>query len=126
LGVAAFVRLLVDTGADATSLHWGDRLALASSDGVALATDALFPQKQSANGIAGAAEAIEYGVDDAVYLFRDENGILIPLSGSIKIALDPRTDGVPSLLGRDLLQSMRLDHNLPANEISLYLPEVSN
>ena len=56
------------------------------------------------SGIGGASST--YGIEEAVYIFQDEDGVSWPLPGFAQIALDPAARGVPSLLGRDVLDLM--------------------
>ena len=115
LRVAADVPLLVDTGADTTTIHWSDRQLLQTHDGRPLAADAVFLERVQASGIAGAR--VQYGSEDAVLLFRTEQGTRLVVELSVHIELGPPVGDVPSLLGRDILSEVRLDFNMPANDL---------
>lgn len=117
LRVAADVPLLVDTGADTTTIHWSDRQLLQTHDGRPLAADAVFLERVQASGIAAAR--VQYGSEDAVLLFRTEQGTRLVAELSVHIELGPPVGDVPSLLGRDILSEVRLDFNMPANDLVL-------
>ncbi len=118
LRVGAFVDFLIDTGADSTTIHWGQRVSLADPDGASLPDDQIFGGTETAVGIAGLPS--EYGVEAALYIFRDETGTPLPFKGDVRISMDPQTDGVPALLGRDLMHFMRLDFDMPNDTVALY------
>ncbi|WP_419839671.1 hypothetical protein [Candidatus Poriferisodalis sp.] len=118
--VFADMRLLVDTGADATSIHWADRKRLRDANGKPLPEHTTFAGQSDASGIAGAP--VQYGTEDAEFYFRTENnGLLLELIHA-KIALDDTTARVPSLLGRDILSVARLDFDMPADRLALEWP----
>ena len=114
LGVSATIELLVDTGADGTAIHWGDRQLLATGTGEVLSGDAAFANDATAIGIAG--HSVRYGIEDATLIFRTEDGEDHAVSMPVRIARD-EIDGIPSLLGRDLLSGARLDFNMPADDL---------
>lgn len=118
LEVGAIVDFLIDTGADRTTIHWGQRVSLSDPDGAGLPDDQVFDRTETAMGIEGIPA--EYGVETALYVFRDETGTNVPFNGEVRISVDPQTDGVPALLGRDLLHSMRLDLDMPNDTVVLY------
>jgi len=117
LGVTAKVSLFVDTGADTTTIHWGDRNLLRTREGDQLPADAVFPDQAQAYGIAGVP--VLYGREDAVLVFRTDEGTLVASEVRLHIELGPTTGGIPSLLGRDLLSEVRLDFNMPADDLVL-------
>ena len=95
------VSFLLDTGSDGTAIHLDDRLlfdveAVHTGEGLTLAADVL--------GIGGVAHS--YAIEEAEYVFEDEDGAAWPLPGHVHIALDPAVDGIPSLLGRDILDKV--------------------
>ena len=117
LGVAAEFPILVDTGADTTTIHWSDRRQLHTRAGDLLAPDAVFPEEAQASGIA--SMPIRYGREDAVLVFRTEQGTLMASEARLHIEMAPSLGEVPSLLGRDLLSELRLDFNMPADDLVL-------
>ena len=121
LGVAAQVRLLVDTGADRTTIHWSDREELRTSDGLPLPDDATFGPGVEAAGIAGGSAI--YGQEPAILVFDADDGSHVPSVIRVNIELEPAEPAMPSLLGRDVLSEARLDFNMPADELALEWPD---
>ena len=117
LGVAAEFPVLVDTGADTTTIHWSDRQLLRGPDGRPLAADAVFQDGAEATGIAGAR--VRYGSEAAALVFGTEEGGRLMARVRVHIELGRSTRPVPSLLGRDLLSELRLDFNMPADDLVL-------
>ncbi len=117
LGVEGEIPLLVDTGADTTTIHWADRQLLATPGGRRLSADTAFLEHARASGIADTL--VDYGREDAVLAFRTEEGSVVVTDLSVHIQLNPDTTDVPSLLGRDVLSEARLDFNMPADELVL-------
>lgn len=113
LGVSATIEFLVDTGADYTTVHWGDRQLLVTETGEALG-DIAFADTITGLGIAG--RPVYYGIENAKLLFRTEEGEDYAVTLPVRIARD-EIDSIPSLLGRDFLNSVRLDFNMPANAL---------
>lgn len=116
LGASADVRLLVDTGADRTSIHWSDRDLLTTADGSGVPPDAAFPDEIGLRGIAG--QRVRYAVEDTHLTFRPAHGSAVHAFVRAVVALDP-IPGIPSLLGRDFLEDVRLDFNMPADALTL-------
>ena len=116
-GVTTRVPFLVDTGADTTIIHWNDRRRLLTPDGRPLAVDADFLDDVVAMGIAGAR--VRYGSEDAALVFGTEEGERLLARVRVHIELGRSTRPVPSLLGRDLLSELRLDFNMPADDLVL-------
>ena len=113
--VAMDIPLLVDTGADTTTIHWGDRQLLRTPDGRPLAGDAMFQGEAGATGITGAQ--VRYGSEEAVLAFDTEEGGRLVAHVRVHIELGRSARPVPSLLGRDLLSELRLDFNMPADDL---------
>ena len=120
LGVSAHIRLLVDTGADRTSIHWSDRLRFEAASGVRLPVDIALPDEWEQRGIAG--QRVRYGLEDADLVFASEQGSALYASVRAAIALEP-IPGIPSLLGRDFFERFRLDFDMPANRLVIVQPE---
>ena len=116
-GVTTGVPFLVDTGADTTIIHWNDRRRLLTPDGRPLALDADFLGAVEATGIAGAR--VRYGSEDAALVFGTEEGGRLMARVRVHVELGRSTRPVPSLLGRDLLSELRLDFNMPADDLVL-------
>ena len=117
LRVSGDILLLVDTGADTTTVHWRDRLLLTTRDGEPLAPDTVFIERAQASGIANTP--VEYGREDAVLVFTTEDGTRLTTDARVHVELSPQPAEVPSLLGRDVLSEARLDFNMPADELVL-------
>ena len=97
----ASIDFLLDTGADLTSIHRDDRDLFGTE---AVRTGSGLSPEASMSGIGGAVHT--YAVEGAEYVFQSEDGPLQPLTGRTLIALDPGAEGVPPLLGRDILDLM--------------------
>ena len=95
------VDFLLDTGADFTSIHLDDRLFF---DARSVRTGAGLTPAAAVSGIGGVP--LSYAVEAAEYVLEGESGLLPPLRGRAHIALEPAARGVPSLLGRDILDLM--------------------
>ena len=117
LRVSAEIHFLVDTGADRTVVHWGDRANLRTAAGAPLPADEAFAGMTGVSGIAGMT--VEYGEEAAALLFRTGEGERRATEITACIALTPDSDGIPSLLGRDFLEDVRLDFNMPADALTL-------
>ena len=78
--------------------------------------DAVFPDEDAQRGIAG--QRVRYGIEDAHLTFRSTRGPTVHAFVRAAIALDP-IPGIPSLLGRDFLEDVRLDFNMPADALTL-------
>ena len=114
LDVSAAIEFLVDTGADDTAVHWGDRQLLATGTGEVLSGDVAFADNAELFGIA--ESPVRYGIEDATLIFRTEEGVDRAVSMPVHIARD-EIGGIPSLLGRDFLSGVRLDFNMPADDL---------
>lgn len=95
------IDFLLDTGSDRTLIHGRDRDRLI---GEAVRTGSGLTPDAEMTGLGGGPLA--YAAAQAEYTFRDEDGVFRPLAGSVHIALEPAARGVPSLLGRDILDVM--------------------
>ena len=123
LGVFADMDLLVDTGADFTSIHWTDRQRLHDAHGNPLPPDATFSSEGTASGISGSS--VTYGIEEAAIFFSTEDNDVQFQVVQARIALDDTAAGIPSLLGRDILSTARLDFNMPAELLVLEWPTES-
>lgn len=101
LQAEAEIAFLVDTGADGSVIHLPDRGLF---DAASVRTGAGLAAGAMMSGIG--AERNPYAVEEAEYTLDDESGVSHPLSGRVLIQLNPAARGVPSLLGRDLLDLM--------------------
>ena len=115
--VAMDIALLVDTGADTTTIHWSDRQMLRTPDGRRLAVGATFQDSVEATGIGGSQ--VRYGSEEAVLGFGTDEGGRLLARARVHIELGHSPRRVPSLLGRDLLSELRLDFNMPADDLVL-------
>ena len=98
---SARIRFLLDTGADRSLIHLNDRRAF---DAESVRTGTALTPGLSMSGIGGGTN--DYGIEEAVYVLQDEDGVSWPLPGRAHIAPDPAVRGIPSLLGRDILDLM--------------------
>ena len=117
LGVGGAISFLVDTGADTTTIQWGDRHLLTTRDGSQLSPDVLIPEHTQALGIA--STPVEYGRQLAALVFSTEEGSSWVAGARVNIQLTPSSIEVPSLLGRDVLSEARMDFNMPADDLVL-------
>lgn len=102
LGVQGLVRFLVDTGADSGALHSADGKILGCRFGLLHDEDV-----RSFGGVGGSQD---YFPEDATIFFEGVDGIYA-FDVSLDIAKpSEETDDLPSLLGRDLLNSLRIEY----------------
>ena len=109
LDVAGTVNFLVDTGAGGTLLH--------SRDG----RDMGIPMAELANPVQrrGTAGTRIYYAEPAIILFPND-GILKRFDVQLYIAPpDAAPSYLPSLLGRDVLNRMRMEYDFPAGRLEL-------
>ena len=109
LGVSGQVDFLVDTGAAASVLHPDDGIALGCPF-----DDLLLPM--AFEGVGGTHT---YYRETAVIEF-DDSGTEIGLRLELAVAKPhPAVDGLDSLLGRDILNRMRVDYDFPQDRLEL-------
>ena len=112
LGLRGKVNFLIDTGADATSLHPGDL------GNLGITSRALRQERIEVNGVGG---SIAYALEDAAIACYDgEAGgwRYFPLRIQICAASDAASvQGVPSLLGRDVLNRCALSVNAASGSV---------
>ena len=110
-GLSGQVTFLVDTGSDTTILH-PDAAADLSCPFDLLDNPAEFI---SAGGVS------LYYMERAVLSFNDVDGSTAEFEIDISIAKpDPITDGLDSLLGRDLLNQVRMEYDFPRDRLALH------
>lgn len=106
------IDFVIDTGADRTLIHGRDRSRFVAEP---LRTGSGLAARARVSGISGAPAP--YAVEGAEYVFEEDDGALWPIAGDAHIALDVATPGVPSLLGRDVLDLVQFC--ISAQEITL-------
>lgn len=109
LGVSGPVDFLVDTGAAASVMHPDDGKALGCPF-----DDLLLPM--AFEGVGGTHT---YYRETAVIEF-DDGGTEVGLRLELAVAKPhPLVDGLDSLLGRDILNRLRMEYDFPQNRIEL-------
>ncbi len=109
-GLIGQVTFLVDTGTDTTILH-----PEAAAD-----LDCPFDLLDNPAEFISAGGALLYYMEPAVLSFNDSDGGTREFESDISIAKpDPLTDGLDSLLGRDLLNQMRMEYDFPRSRLAL-------
>lgn len=101
-GVLRAVMFVVDTGAECTTIGYGDRMRLGIAD------DYEFDEYQEVRGF-GAGGATRYGIVDGDVVFRGQRGDspgILQLPAELLIATDPRHEF--TVLGVDVLYEFRL------------------
>ena len=112
LGVVGGVNFLIDTGASSTVLHPGDGVRLACPF-----DDLLLPV-----ALEGVGGTHTYYRETAVIEF-DDSGTEIGFRFEMAIAKPhPTVDGLDSLLGRDILNRMRMEYDFPQDRLELARP----
>ena len=111
LGVRGRVRFLVDTGSDTTILH---------SDAAA-DLGCPFELMDNPAEFISAGGVLLYFFEPAVLSFNDSDGGTREFEIDISIAKpDPITDGLDSLLGRDLLNQVRMEYDFGRKHLALH------
>ncbi len=109
LGIAGPVDFLVDTGAVTTVLHPGDGIALGCS----------FDELLSPVLYEGVGGTHTYYRETAVVIF-DDGGSEVGLRFELAVAKpNPLVDSLDSLLGRDILNRLRMDYDFPQGRLEL-------
>ena len=109
-GLIGQVTFLVDTGSDTTILH---------SDAAA-DLDCPFDLLDNPVEFISAGGTLLYYMEPAMLSFNDSDGGTREFEIDISIAKpDPLTDGLDSLLGRDLLNRMNMEYDFPRNRLAL-------
>ena len=110
-GLKAPVTFLVDTGSDTTILHPADGRTLRCP----------FDLLENPAEFTGVGGTLRYYFEPAVLSFDDSDGGTREFEIDISIAKpDPLTDGLDSLLGRDLLNQMRMEYDFPQSRLALH------
>ena len=111
LGVRGRVRFLVDTGSDTTILH----------PDAAADLNCPFDLLDNPVEFISAGGTLLYYMEPAVLSFNDSDGGTWEFEIDISIAKpDPVTDDLAWLLGRDLLNQMRMDYDFPRSRLALH------
>ena len=110
LGVVATVSFLVDTGSVSTVLHSDDAEDIGCPfDSLALPT-----------ALEGVGGAVTYYRESALVKL-DRESDLLDFSVEIAIAKPGSlTDGLPSLLGRDILNRLRMEYDFPQGLLGFF------
>lgn len=104
------MRFLVDTGSDTTVLHPDAAADLGCP----------FDLLDNPAEFISAGGALLYYMEPALLSFDDDNGGAWEFEIDISIAKPgPVTDGLDSLLGRDLLNRMSMEYDFPHNRLAL-------
>lgn len=110
-GLIGQVTFLVDTGSDTTILH---------SDAAA-DLDCPFDLLENPAEFISAGGALFYFMEPAVLSFNDSYGETCEFEIDISVAKPgPLTDGLDTLLGRDLLNQMRMDYDFRGSRLALH------
>jgi hypothetical protein len=115
--VAATVEFIVDTGCERTVLHPLDATQSFSVDPAALVRPDFRAASNSAFGVGGGTRTFPL---PARYGFVDDAGSLVVVDGEILVAqMTTANQGLPSLLGWDVLDGFSLTTNRRAGIVSL-------
>ncbi len=110
-GLKAPVTFLVDTGSDTTILHPADGRMLRCP----------FYLLENPAEFISAGGVLLYYMEPAVLSFNDIDGGTAEFAIDISVAKpDPITDGLDSLLGRDLLNQVRMEYDFSRNHLALH------
>ncbi len=110
-GLKAPVTFLIDTGSDTTILHPADGRTLRCP----------FDLLENPAEFIGVGGTLHYYFEPAVLSFDDSDGGTWEFEIDISIAKPgPLTDGLDSLLGRDVLNQMRMDYDFPRSRLALH------
>ena len=119
LGVDGHINFLVDTGATVTSLHPDDGRRVGCP----------FDELRNPSNMAGVGGSNQYFREPAVVMLYGRDGThtldieLLVSKPQPSLASDPRpvVNRLPSLLGRDVLNRMRMGYDFPARRLE-FLP----
>ena len=110
-GLKAPVTFLVDTGSDTTILHPADGRTMRCP----------FDLLENPAEFIGVGGTLHYYFEPAVLSFDDSDGGTREFEIDISIAKpDPLTDGLDSLLGRDLLNQLRMEYDFGRAYLALH------
>lgn len=105
------ITFLIDTGSDTTILHSDAAADLACP----------FDLLSNPAEFISAGGALLYYIEPAVLSFNDSDGETCEFEIDISVAKPgPLTDGLDSLLGRDLLNQMRMDYDFRGSRLALH------
>ena len=113
LEIDGYIQFLVDTGADSGALHPGDGQRLQCRFD-------LLDEPYSVEGIGG---SLEYYPEEATIIFQDDDE-----EYEIPVIMDiakpgSSADNLPSLLGRDVINFLRIDYHYDENLLRFYPPK---
>ena len=113
LGVDGYVQFLVDTGADSGALHPADGELLGCRFD-------LLAEHYSVSGVGG---SLEYYPEEATITFEGDDG-----SYGFVVTLDiakpdPSISELPSLIGRDILNEIRMNYHYSEETLHIHPPD---
>ena len=118
MGVDGRIDFLVDTGATLTSLHPDDGQRIGCP----------FDELRNARNMVGVGGSSQYFLEPAVVVLYGENSVR-PLNVELLVSKPqppstsdphPVVNRLPSLLGRDVLNRLRMDYDFPSGRLEFF------